>query len=177
MEKPIRDLGKILAPALFKISNSSSASDTVGYRVPICYIPNFIQIGLTVWPLDPRTYTHTHTHIHTHASTHTHIPTHRHFSKTTFLDSGDLKDHMSESKNINNLGTYLCNRSGFRKRWWRNIVTILLLLVYKHCLLFEIKNWDAKSNKTINFLFKKNVLKHFFQRQPYFYYLLSQINL
>jgi len=30
MEKPIRDLGKILAPALFKVTNSNSASETVG---------------------------------------------------------------------------------------------------------------------------------------------------
>jgi len=75
MEKPIRDLGKILAPALFKVTNSNSASETVGLYST--YIPNFIQIGLTIWPLAPRTYRHTH----------------RHFSKSTFLDSGDLKDH------------------------------------------------------------------------------------
>jgi len=30
MEKPIRDLGKIVAPALFKVTNSKLASETVG---------------------------------------------------------------------------------------------------------------------------------------------------
>gem|GEM_PF-5356578 len=65
MEKSIRDLGKILAPA---------------------------QIGLTVWPLAPLLRVHTHRQTNTHRQTHRHTDTQT-FFKNHFFGLRDLKDH------------------------------------------------------------------------------------